>query len=272
MIDLRFISQRLHVRLAASLACGCWLAIVASPSLVHAQAAASPNKTTASSGSESQDEGKVLRHAVFFQFKDSASEEDVSRVVDAFAALPAKIDAIAEYQAGENDSPLGLDDGLTHCFLITFKDEAGRAAYLPHEDHKAFGGLLRPHLEKVFVIDYWAEPQTNSKGGDLKHMAFLKFREDVTDAEVQAMEESFATLAAKIDSVKSFEWGRNNSPEKHDEGFTHCFALSFDSAAGLADYLTHPEHQAFVAELRPVVEKVRVLDFSADGSEPKNTK
>ena len=51
----------------------------------------------------------------------------------------------------------GLAQGFTHCFFVTFKDEAARAAYLPHPEHKAFVDLMKPHMEKVLVIDYWAE-------------------------------------------------------------------------------------------------------------------
>ena len=60
---------------------------------------------------------KVLRHAVFFKFKDGTSDEDVGKVVAAFDALPKKIDSIKDYQRGKNVSPIGFDDGFTHCFL-----------------------------------------------------------------------------------------------------------------------------------------------------------
>ncbi|MEM9828957.1 MAG: Dabb family protein, partial [Planctomycetota bacterium] len=98
---------------------------------------------------------KVLRHAVFFQFKDDAGQDDIAKVVAAFDALPKKIDAIKGYQRGviENKGPASA--GYTHAFFLTFADEKGRQTYLPHPDHKAFGGVLRPHLKKVFVIDYW---------------------------------------------------------------------------------------------------------------------
>ena len=38
-------------------------------------------------------------------------------------------------------------------FFVTFGSEADRDDYLPHPDHTAFGALLRPHLEKVLVVD-----------------------------------------------------------------------------------------------------------------------
>ncbi len=97
----------------------------------------------------------MLRHAVFFKFKDTSSEAEVNQVVEAFRGLPSQIDTITDFRWGTNNSPEGLNDDFTHCFLLTFQDEAGRAVYLPHKAHKAFGDVLRPYMEKVFVIDYW---------------------------------------------------------------------------------------------------------------------
>ncbi|MBW3468599.1 Dabb family protein [Arthrospiribacter ruber] len=99
----------------------------------------------------------ALRHVVLFKFKDEASEEDVQKVVDAFMALPDKIDEIKAIEWGTNNSPEGLDQGFTHCFFLTFASEEDRDAYLPHPDHKEFGSILRPHLDKVLVVDYWAK-------------------------------------------------------------------------------------------------------------------
>lgn len=100
--------------------------------------------------------GAMLRHVVMFEFKDSSSDEEVQEVVDAFRALPAKIPEIADFEYGTNNSPEGLNDGLTHAFLVSFKTEKDREVYLPHEAHKAFVEVLKPHLKKVVVIDYWA--------------------------------------------------------------------------------------------------------------------
>jgi len=53
-------------------------------------------------------------------------------------------------------SPEGISQGFTHCFLVTFASEKDRDAYLPHPAHKAFGNVLKPVIDKVMVIDYWA--------------------------------------------------------------------------------------------------------------------
>lgn len=99
----------------------------------------------------------MLRHVVLFQFKDSSSDAEVRQIVDAFRALPSKISQIADFEYGVDNSPEDLSGGLTHCFLVTFKSEEDRDAYLPHPAHQAFVELLKPHLEKATVVDYWAK-------------------------------------------------------------------------------------------------------------------
>jgi hypothetical protein len=39
----------------------------------------------------------------------------------------------------------------------SFDSEAGRETYLPHADHQAFVQVLLPVLDKVRVMDFWAE-------------------------------------------------------------------------------------------------------------------
>ncbi len=99
-----------------------------------------------------------VRHVVLFKFKDTATAEQIKQVEEAFRALPKKIPAILDFEWGTNMSPEKLDQGFTHCFFLTFKTPADRDAYLPHPDHKAFGKLLRPILDKVLVVDYVAKP------------------------------------------------------------------------------------------------------------------
>ena len=99
---------------------------------------------------------KVLRHVVMFQFKEGTSEKQIQTIVDAFRGLPGKIPEIRAFEYGVNNSPEGLADGLTHCFLVTFHSETDRDAYLPHAAHKAFVDVLKPHLQKAVVLDYWS--------------------------------------------------------------------------------------------------------------------
>ena len=99
---------------------------------------------------------KALRHVVLFKFKDGSKAEDVKKVEDAFKALPGKLSIIKDFEWGTNSSPENLNQGLTHCFLVTFSSDKDRDTYLTHPAHQAFVEVLKPHLDKVTVIDYWA--------------------------------------------------------------------------------------------------------------------
>jgi hypothetical protein len=99
---------------------------------------------------------KNLRHVVMFKFKDSSSADDVARVEKEFRALATKISLIKDFEWGKNSSPENLNQGLTHCFFVTFSSDKDRDTYLTHPAHLAFVEILKPHLDKVTVIDYWA--------------------------------------------------------------------------------------------------------------------
>lgn len=99
----------------------------------------------------------MLRHVVSFKFKESATAAQIKKIEDAFRDLKKKIPQIASYEWGINNSPENLNKGFTHGFILSFKSEEDRSAYLPHPDHKAFGKLLGPLLADVFVIDFWTK-------------------------------------------------------------------------------------------------------------------
>jgi hypothetical protein len=100
---------------------------------------------------------RTLRHVVLFKFKDTSTEADVAKIVAAFQGLPGKIKEIAGFEWGTDVSPEGKSQGFTHCFLVTFKSEADRDAYLPHPAHKDFVAIVGPHVDKVCVVDFWSQ-------------------------------------------------------------------------------------------------------------------
>ncbi|MBL9132198.1 MAG: Dabb family protein [Verrucomicrobiaceae bacterium] len=96
-----------------------------------------------------------------------------------------------------------------------------------------------------------------------RHVVLFKFKDAATPEQVQGIEKAFGEVAKKIDTVKGYEWGTNVSPEGLNDGFTHCFFVTFADKAGLEVYLPHAEHQAFVAKLKPLLDKVCVVDYIA---------
>jgi len=109
---------------------------------------------TAGSCGGTEAPGKLLRHVVLFKFKDGTSAEQIKAVEDAFRALPGKIHVIRDFEWGTDISPEHKSQGFTHCFLLTFRTEADRDAYLPHPAHVAAVAPIRPHIADVCVVDY----------------------------------------------------------------------------------------------------------------------
>lgn len=102
-------------------------------------------------------QAKILRHVVMFEFNEKATPEIVANIEQEFAALADKITEIHSFEWGINNSPEGLNNGLTHCFVVSFLSEEDRAKYLPHPDHQKFVALIGPYVESVTVVDYWKQ-------------------------------------------------------------------------------------------------------------------
>ena len=120
---------------------------------------ASEEAETTTSMNEAEEKERVLRHVVIFKFNDDSSEEDVNRLIESFNALPEAIPVIKDFEWGINDSPEDFHQDFTHCYLLTFASEEDRdSIYTPHPAHQVFVASLQPHLEKVFVVDYWTNP------------------------------------------------------------------------------------------------------------------
>ena len=100
---------------------------------------------------------KLLRHIVLYKFKAETTAKQIQEVVDAFSALPSKIDTIAGFERGTNVSEENKSEGFTHCFVVTFCDVAGRATYLKHPAHDDYVKVVKDRREKVIVFDYWTE-------------------------------------------------------------------------------------------------------------------
>lgn len=99
----------------------------------------------------------------------------------------------------------------------------------------------------------------------LRHLVLLKFKSDTSPATIAEITAAFHALRTAIDTVRGLESGTDVSPEGLAKGYTHAFLLTFDDAAGRDHYLPHPAHQAFVAQLQPLLEDVLVLDYATGG-------
>ena len=95
----------------------------------------------------------------------------------------------------------------------------------------------------------------------LRHVVLFKFKDTSSPAAIDSVITAFKALPEKISEIKDFEWGTDVSPENLQQGFTHCFFLTFADAAGRDAYLPHPAHKAFGQLLGPHLDKVLVVDY-----------
>jgi len=109
-----------------------------------------------------------------------------------------------------------------------------------------------------------AQAQQHDSGKMLRHVVLFKFKADSSPEQVKKVEDAFRGLPQKVKEVKAFEWGTNNSPEKLNQDFTHCFFVTFTSEKDRDTYLVHPAHKAFVEVLKPYLDKALVLDYWAE--------
>jgi len=106
-----------------------------------------------------QKEKTQLRHVVLFTFKATSTKEEVANVTRTFNDLYGKVPEVKKMEWGLNMSPEHLDQGFTHCFVLTFSSEKDLASYQLNPAHKAFQEVLKPHMDKVFVVDYFVTPK-----------------------------------------------------------------------------------------------------------------
>ena len=95
----------------------------------------------------------------------------------------------------------------------------------------------------------------------LRHVVLFGFKAEATPEQIKHIEDAFRALPAQISEIADFEWGTNVSPENLAQGFTHCFFVTFNSAAERDAYLPHPAHKEFGQVLRSHLERVLVLDY-----------
>jgi hypothetical protein len=104
----------------------------------------------------------------------------------------------------------------------------------------------------------------NKKPGKVKHMVAFKFKDGTSQEDIDKLNAAFRELPEKIDVIRTFDTGLNNSPEKLNKGCTHGYLLTFDSEAERDIYLNHPAHKEFGALAGKMLADVFVLDFDSE--------
>ncbi|MEY8800602.1 Dabb family protein [Leisingera sp. XS_AS12] len=83
----------------------------------------------------------------------------------------------------------------------------------------------------------------------IRHIVLIRFREDITTAEVADIFAELHRIEGKIPGLLSITSGRSESPEKIERGYMHGFIADFTDWAALEAYQVHPAHKKLGARL-----------------------
>ena len=115
----------------------------------------------------------------------------------------------------------------------------------------------------VLFTGMTTEAADKKKAKQLRHFVCFKYKAEALKEQIAEVEKAFAALEKKINEIKGFEKGINNSPEGLNKGFKHCYLITFNSEKDRDVYLVHPAHKKFVELVGPVLEDVFVVDYWA---------
>ncbi|KAH6695109.1 stress responsive A/B barrel domain-containing protein [Plectosphaerella plurivora] len=105
-----------------------------------------------------------ITHIVAVGFKDEVSAETIKETADGFFKLqqscvnPATQQPyIVSIKGGKDNSPEGLQSGITHAFVVEFASEEDRDFYVKEDlVHRTFAQGLGSVLAKIIVTDFVA--------------------------------------------------------------------------------------------------------------------
>lgn len=100
---------------------------------------------------------EMLRHTVCFQFAEEVSEERRAQAVQDFLEVQVEIPEIKKMEGGAVVGNVERSKGFTHCFVLSFENEAARDVYLPHPAHVAVVEKNKPLLSDLLVVDFWGK-------------------------------------------------------------------------------------------------------------------
>ena len=95
----------------------------------------------------------------------------------------------------------------------------------------------------------------------IRHYGMFRFHPEVTPPQIDECFAEMRGMVGIIPGLLAMEHGPYDSPEGMNDGFTHGFIMTFDSASSRNAYLPHPEHERVKQIVVPRLERVIVFDF-----------
>ena len=102
----------------------------------------------------------MIKHVVFFKFKQDISPAEREAGISGLRALPDKIDFIRSFEVGED--VLKLPRSWDVVLVATYDDLDALQAYAVHPDHVPVAELLKVLCDSVGSVDYVCQHSGNS--------------------------------------------------------------------------------------------------------------
>jgi hypothetical protein len=93
----------------------------------------------------------------------------------------------------------------------------------------------------------------------LKHVVFMKFKEETTEAQIADLERSLGALPAGISEIKLYEFGRDIVHSERSYDF--CLVSAFENLDALKRYQVHPDHVVVLNKVREMCSSILAVDF-----------
>lgn len=94
-----------------------------------------------------------------------------------------------------------------------------------------------------------------------RHFGVFQFKPEITQEQIDESFVALVDLKNKIPGLISVEHGPYKSAEGLNDGFTHGFIMTFETAEDRDNYLPHPDHLVVVDLVQPRLERLVVFDF-----------
>ena len=107
-----------------------------------------------------------------------------------------------------------------------------------------------------------AAEKKKAKAKQLRHFVCFKYKAEVSKEKIARWKRRLLVWRRKSRRSRVSRRVEQQSGGA-EQGFKHCYMITFDSEKARDAYLVHPDHKKFVELVGPVLEDVFVVDYWA---------
>ncbi|SFM42739.1 Dabb family protein [Thermodesulforhabdus norvegica] len=97
----------------------------------------------------------------------------------------------------------------------------------------------------------------------LKHLVFLKFRDNISESDIEKLESMLDRLPSVIPEIKGYLFGRD--VVKSERSYDFALDSDFEDLDALKRYQQHPEHLKVLEHVKSICESILAVDFYYEG-------